>query len=247
MERGRDGARRRTRPQPRRSPFSPAWFPPTSAADVAPAPAAYVSVESNMTTLAAPIVGLAATPTGKGYWRAGADGGVLSAGDTDFYGSATHVADDAIVAIAATRTGHGYWLTDRRGAVFTFGDAAFHGSMSGHPLNLPIVGMAATPDGKGYWLVASDGGIFSFNAPFRGSTGGMRLNQPIVGMSATPDGKGYWLVASDGGVFAFNAPFYGSTGAIRLDRSDHRHGRSTDRRRVHNGRRRRWTLPVRRG
>ena len=219
MERGRGGAQRRMR-------ATVAVFAMvagvvsanTGGAHAATVPATGVSVESNVTALAAPIVGLAATPTGKGYWRVGADGGVLTAGDAHFYGSAANVAHDTIVAIVATRTGLGYWLTDRRGAVFTFGDAVFHGSMSGHRLNLPIVGMSATPDGKGYWLVASDGGIFSFNAPFHGSTGGMRLNQPIVGMSATPSGKGYWLVASDGGIFAFDAPFYGSTGAITLNR-----------------------------
>ena len=171
-----------------------------------------VAVESTMTALAAPILGLATTPTGKGYWRVGADGGVLTAGDAAFYGSAAGMPHDTIVAIAATRTGHGYWLTDRRGAVFSFGDAPFHGSMGGHPLNLPIVGMAATPNGSGYWLVASDGGIFSFNAPFYGSTGSIRLNQPITGMAAAPNGNGYTMVAADGGLFRFgsNSPFYGS-------------------------------------
>jgi len=175
------------------------------------------SVESMVTALAAPVVGMAATPSGNGYWRVGADGGVLTAGDAEFYGSAAGMTTAPIVAIAATRTGHGYWLTDRNGAVFSFGDAAFHGSMGGHALNLPIVGMAATPDGRGYWLVASDGGIFAFDAPFHGSTGAMHLNRPIVGMAATPDGRGYWLVASDGGIFAFGAPFFGSTGAIHLN------------------------------
>ncbi|MDP9332996.1 MAG: CAP domain-containing protein [Actinomycetota bacterium] len=176
-----------------------------------------VAIESTVTALAAPVVGLAATPSGKGYWRVGADGGVLTAGDAIFYGSAAGFAHDTIVAIAATRSGHGYWLTDRQGAVFSFGDAAFHGSMGGKRLNLPIVGMAATPNGSGYWLVASDGGIFAFNAPFLGSTGSIRLNRPITGMAATPNGSGYWLVASDGGIFAFNAPFFGSTGSIRLN------------------------------
>src|SRR3954469_21717925 len=122
------------------------------AAGAATVRAADVTVESTMTALAAPITGLAATPTGKGYWRAGADGGVLTAGDAPYYGSATSMAHDTIVAIVATRTGHGYWLTDRRGAGFPFRAPAFHGSKGGHQLNLPIVGMAATPDGTGYWL-----------------------------------------------------------------------------------------------
>jgi uncharacterized protein YkwD len=176
-----------------------------------------VTVQSSAQAVAAPIVGMAATPTGHGYWRAGADGGVLTAGDAKFYGAATGLRHDSIIAIVATRTGHGYWIADRKGAVFNFGDAAFHGSMSGRPLNHPIVGMAATPNGNGYWLVASDGGIFAFGAPFRGSTGATHLSKPIVGMAATPTGNGYWLVASDGGIFAFDAPFFGSTGAIHLN------------------------------
>ncbi|MDQ1436070.1 MAG: hypothetical protein QOF59_2886 [Actinomycetota bacterium] len=187
-------------------------------AQAAPVHSAQVTLQStSVSALAAPIVGIAATPTGHGYWRVGADGGVLTAGDAHFYGSAAGRPHDRIVAIAATRSGHGYWLTDRQGAVFSFGDAAYHGSMAGHHLNLPITGMAATPNGNGYWLVASDGGIFSFNARFHGSTGGMRLNQPITGMAATPNGQGYWLVASDGGIFSFNAHFYGSMGGTPLN------------------------------
>jgi len=37
--------------------------------------------------LNAPIVGMAATPDGKGYWLAAADGGIFSFGDATFYGS----------------------------------------------------------------------------------------------------------------------------------------------------------------
>ena len=223
MERGRDDARGRIRAAVV-APVVIALAVITGTA-IAPAatvasqrgPATNVAVESEVTTLSASVVGMAATPTGKGYWRVEADGSVLTAGDARYYGGANGVPHDAIVAIAATRSGYGYWLTDRGGAVFNYGDAAFHGSMAGKHLNLPIVGMTATPDGGGYWLVATDGGIFSFNAPFYGSTGAMHLNQPIVGMAATPDGGGYWLVAGDGGIFSFNAPFYGSTGGIHLN------------------------------
>jgi hypothetical protein len=33
------------------------------------------------------IVGIASTPDGKGYWLVGADGGVFTFGDAQFYGS----------------------------------------------------------------------------------------------------------------------------------------------------------------
>ncbi len=165
--------------------------------------------------LSRPVLGMAATPTGHGYWLVASDGGVFSFGDATFYGStgAIHL-NQPVVGMAATPTGRGYWLVASDGGIFSFGDAAFYGSTGAIHLNQPIVGMASTPDGRGYWLVASDGGIFSFgDAAFYGSTGAIHLNQPIVGMASTPDGRGYWLVASDGGIFSFgDAAFYGSLG-----------------------------------
>jgi N-acetylmuramoyl-L-alanine amidase len=167
----------------------------------------------------APIVGMAATPDGGGYWLVGSDGGIYAYGDAGFYGSAGALTLNApIVGMAATPDGKGYWLVASDGGIFTYGDAAFFGSRGGQPLNAPIVGMAAAPDGGGYWLVASDGGIFAYGkAAFAGSAGALTLNAPVVGMAATPDG-GYWLVASDGGIFAYgDAGFFGSTGSLRLN------------------------------
>ncbi len=37
--------------------------------------------------LNAPIMGIASTPNGAGYWLVGADGGVFAYGDAGFYGS----------------------------------------------------------------------------------------------------------------------------------------------------------------
>jgi hypothetical protein len=167
-----------------------------------------------------PIVGMAATPDGNGYWLTGSDGGVFTFGDANFFGSTGSLRlNRPIVGMAATPDGGGYWLVASDGGIFAFGDAAFHGSTGSLRLNKPIVGMAATPDGGGYWLVASDGGIFAFgDANFFGSTGSLRLARPIAGMSATTDGNGYWLVASDGGVFTFgDAAFAGSMGGTPLD------------------------------
>ncbi len=176
---------------------------------------------TSATTLESPLVGIANTPDGKGYWLVASDGGVFTYGDARFYGSTGRMhLNQPIVGMAPAPDGKGYWLVASDGGIFTFGSARFHGSTGAMRLNQPIIGMAATPDGKGYWLVASDGGIFSFgDAKFYGSTGAMRLNAPVVGMAASPSGKGYWLVGSDGGIFAFgNAKFRGSTGAIHLDR-----------------------------
>ena len=162
-----------------------------------------------------PIVGMAATPSGQGYWLVASDGGIFSYGDARFYGSsgAIHL-NKPIVGMAATPSGQGYWLVASDGGIFSYGDARFYGSSGAIHLNKPIVGMAATPSGQGYWLVASDGGIFSYgDARFYGSSGAIHLNKPIVGMAATPSGQGYWLVASDGGIFSYgDAPYEGSFG-----------------------------------
>jgi len=105
--------------------------------------------------LASPVVGLAVTPTGGGYWEVARDGGIFSFGDAAFHGSTGNLTlNRPIVAIAATPTGNGYWLTASDGGIFSFGDAAFHGSTGGTDLEgRSVVGIAATPAGDGYWLV----------------------------------------------------------------------------------------------
>jgi hypothetical protein len=135
---------------------------------------------------AAPVVGFAYTPDGKGYWEVAADGGVFAYGDAAYYGSLGGLSLDApIVGMAATADGKGYWLVAADGGIFAFGDAPFDGSMGGQPLNAPVVGIAANPYGPGYWLAAADGGIFAFGkAPFDGSMGGQPLNAPVVGIAA---------------------------------------------------------------
>ncbi|HUE06422.1 MAG TPA: hypothetical protein VMP41_03270 [Acidimicrobiales bacterium] len=170
-------------------------------------------------TLSHPVVGVAATPDGKGYWEVASDGGVFALGDAPFEGSTGGDALQApVVGMAATPDGNGYREVASDGGIFAFGNAAFEGSMGGRTLDAPVVGMAATPDGRGYWEVASDGGIFAFgDAAFEDSEGGQHLSAPVVGMAATPDGRGYWEVAADGGIFTFgDATFEGSMGGQHL-------------------------------
>ena len=187
---------------------------PAPATAPAPAPAPAPSPGP----LAGPVVGMASTPSGNGYWLVNAAGGVSPHGGARFYGSmaAAHL-NSPIAHIVSTSDGLGYWLVAGDGGVFAFGDAGFFGSMGGLRLNAPVVDVAPTTDDRGYWLAASDGGIFAFgDARFWGSMGGRRLNDPVVGISADAQTGGYRLVASDGGIFAFGAPFFGSTGSLRL-------------------------------
>jgi 3D (Asp-Asp-Asp) domain-containing protein len=170
-------------------------------------------------TAAGGVVGMAATPSGRGYWLAGEDGGVFAYGDARFLGSAAHAPlNKPVVDVVARPTGNGYWLVAEDGGIFAYGDAPFLGSTGGRPLNQAVVAMEPTPTGKGYWLVAGDGGVFAFgDAAFHGSLGGVALRAPVVAVVSTPTGDGYWLAAADGGVFAFgDARFRGSLGHVAL-------------------------------
>ncbi|HMC38654.1 MAG TPA: hypothetical protein VKI19_03265 [Acidimicrobiales bacterium] len=158
--------------------------------------------------LAKPIVGMAATPTGKGYWLVASDGGVFSFGDARFHGSTGGVPlVRPIVGMAATPTGRGYWLAASDGGVFSFGDARFHGSTGGVALLQPIVGMASTATGRGYWLVASDGGIFNFgDAGYHGSAVTFNARTGAHSVGVIPVGSGYWVPNDQGEVDSLGAP-----------------------------------------
>jgi hypothetical protein len=152
-----------------------------------------------------PVVGMATTPDGRGYWLVASDGGIFAYGDARFYGSTggDHL-NEPIVGMAATPDGLGYWLVASDGGIFAYGDAGFYGSAGGDHLDDPIVGMATTPDGHGYWLAASNGSIFAYgDAISYGSPAAGSVVAPIVSMAATPDGKGYWLADQNGSVFHF--------------------------------------------
>ena len=116
--------------------------------------------------LNAPVVGIATTRSGNGYWLMSADGGIFAYGDAAYHGSLGANGPPApAVGIAVTASGNGYWLATADGGVYTYGDAAFQGSLGGLGLAAPIVGIAATASGNGYWLVSSDGGIFTTATP----------------------------------------------------------------------------------
>ena len=58
-------------------------------------PEAHVAVDDpNRPNSNAPISGIAATPTGKGYWLVGMDGGVFAFGDAAFLGNVEYVKPD---------------------------------------------------------------------------------------------------------------------------------------------------------
>lgn len=50
--------------------------------------------DPNRTNVNAPIVGIASTPTGKGYWLVAADGGIFAFGDAQYLGNVEYVKPD---------------------------------------------------------------------------------------------------------------------------------------------------------
>ena len=110
-----------------------------------------------------PVINLSVTPSGKGYWLLGKDGGVFSFGDAGFFGSTGNMKlNQPAVGMTATSSGQGYWFVASDGGVFAFGDAQFYGSMGGARLNKPVAGLTISTSGNGYRMVGEDGGIFSF-------------------------------------------------------------------------------------
>jgi len=134
--------------------------------------------------LRAPIVGMAATADGGGYWLVAADGGVFCFGDAPFFGSATGTAlAYPIVGIASDPATGGYRLVAADGGIFSFG-APFLGSTGALRLNRAVVAVSGTPDGAGYWVAGADGGVYAFgSAPFLGAVAVL----PLAGLTVAID------------------------------------------------------------
>ena len=79
--------------------------------------------------LAKPIVGMAPTPDGKGYWLVASDGGVFRLRERRLRGldgrGRARVAGDRD---RIDPDGKGYWFASADGTVFAFGDAGYFGS-----------------------------------------------------------------------------------------------------------------------
>ena len=153
-------------------------------------------------------VGIAATPTGMGYWLAQAGGGVFSYGNAAFHGSLPRgpgglgvIPAAPISAIAATPSGGGYWLVGQDGGVFAFGDAGFYGSLPGAgvtPFGV-VIGIIPTSSGHGYWLLGADGGVFAFgDAGFYGAPRSSGFGTAVTTLVATPQGTGYMAMPANG-------------------------------------------------
>ena len=189
--------------------------PVTAAAAEAPqsiaaAGTAVLRGSTGAAVLNGPIVDVAPTKSGNGYWQLGSDGGVFSYGDAPFFGSTGNLKlNRPVVSMSPTSTGKGYWFVADDGGVFAYGDAGFFGSTGGMKLNKPVVGMAPTATGNGYFLVAADGGVFAFgDAQFSGSFGDQLVSAPVVSLSPLPTGDGYFMLDRAGDLYRFGKAMY---------------------------------------
>lgn len=146
---------------------------------------------------------LAVNSTGRGYWTASVDGGVLAFGDATFRGTGggrRH--PQPVLGIVRSPSGLGYWLFRADGVVLAFGDATHQGDLAGQAPAAPIGAMAATASGRGYWLFGRDGKVRPFGDA-RALGEPATLSGEVVGAAATPSGLGYWLATAQGVVHAF--------------------------------------------
>ena len=78
--------------------------------------------------LARPVVGIASTPSGAGYWEVASDGGIFTFGDASYRGSTGGEALVAPVVGMSSPSQTGYWEVASDGGIFSFG-LPFYGSM----------------------------------------------------------------------------------------------------------------------
>ena len=139
------------------------WWRPTAASSPTATPASTAAPAAS--ALNEPIVGMAATHDGKGYWLVAADGGIFNYGDAAFYGSAGgDNLPDWVVGMVASPDGGGYLMATANGVVLPFGDAA--GRSAGSPLNptaTQISAIIGNNQGTGYWLLDPQAWQYSFS------------------------------------------------------------------------------------
>jgi hypothetical protein len=152
-----------------------------------------------------PVLGMAITPSGQGYWLVQAGGEVHPFGDAPALGHPQLLPERFVVGMAATPSGGGYWFATDEGSVYAFGDAVHHGSAADVARGDDfVIGITATPSGGGYWLLDTAGGVYAFgDAGFQGAPASLPPRYPVTAMASTPTGQGYWVIDALGGIFAY--------------------------------------------
>ena len=134
-----------------------------------------------------PVVGMAATPSGHGYWLVASDGGIFSYGDATFFGSTGSIVLNKPIVGMITGTG--------RRRVFPGRLGRGHLQLRHRPLlrlarraglKHPIVAATATPTDNGYWFTDTAGLVSNFGSANYYGSAPPNLFRPIVGMAEAP-------------------------------------------------------------
>jgi len=119
-----------------------------------------------------PIVGIAPTDSGKGYWLVAADGGMFAFGDAEFHGSVPEVLPGVTLnqpVVSLVSQGAGYLLVAGDGGIFTFGSSNFLGSIpglgtGGVGTDGAVAAVTVASDRSGYTMLGADGVIWPFGS-----------------------------------------------------------------------------------
>ena len=157
-----------------------------------PAPPKTRHADASYLQLAKPIVAMAVTPSGKGYWLVAGDGGIFSFGDAQFFGSTGGIhLNSPVIGMFSAVDGQGYYLYAADGGMFTFQKSTVHepffGSAGAVAHTNPVVGARLASDGQGYYFTDSAGILFNFGpsaprATPRADMAGVNLFRPMIGM-----------------------------------------------------------------
>ena len=165
-----------------------------------------------------PIVGMAPTPDGKGYWLVASDGGIFTFGDAGFFGSTGQP------RAQQARRRHG--AHPRRQRLLAGGLRRRHLQLRRHHVLRLTRGRrrrarrwSAWPRRRvdaGYWMLEANGTVQGLRgarnaasaAPLRPASASAK--SPMTAIIPSADGQGYSLVDSSGQAFTFgDAPYFG--------------------------------------
>jgi len=148
-------------------------------------------------------VGVAISPSGLGYWRVDAEGGVEANGDADFHGEPDEV-NAVVKGLVPTSDGDGYWIYTAAGRVYDFGSANHHNDVVSQEVDASITDMAPLADDRGYWLLDARGETHAFGAAeHHGSIEDLAIEDLAMVLVPTATGDGYWIGTLLGRIVAF--------------------------------------------
>ena len=131
-----------------------------------------------------PIVGIAATPDGHGYWLVASDGGIFAFGDARFYGSAgtIHLKRRSSASSRAQTGGAISWWP-RTVACLPLAMRRFLGSLPGKRIATSVAAVTPTNSGRGYYVVATNGRVLRIRSGHPGTLAGGSGPEPGRGRS----------------------------------------------------------------